>query len=299
MSVAHRQRQTQFAADRVFPIVPVQNDSGTYPVYTRSYWLLNAMEQRAYGAAHGRTDYAITTDTYATLQYSLEHPIPDETAAAAVTPIDLDRDGMIFLTQQMLLRREIDFSASFMADSVWTHTGSKTASWSTYTTSTPVSDVAGAMETLLGYGVPGDMDIVMVCGQIVWSAMADHPDLLDRIKYTERASISRLRGALADIFGVREILVSSAAYNSAAEGATESLADIIDDDLLVIYSPQEAGLHTACGGKTFVWGPGGGAGTMYRYYEDQVESTILRIKTQYDQKATNADAGVWFKDVTD
>ena len=38
ISIAWRQAATDFVADRVFPIIPVQKQSDLYYVYDRSYW---------------------------------------------------------------------------------------------------------------------------------------------------------------------------------------------------------------------------------------------------------------------
>lgn len=298
MSVAYRLDQMQFVADRVFPIVETDKDAGTYVTYDRSYWLRSEVQVRAYGTKHARGGYPIGSATFATVQYSLEHPIADEIAATALDPIDLEADGVDWLTQQFLIKRETTFASAFMTTGVWTTNPTTTNKWSDYSQSDPVGDINTDKRTLLLYGVP-KRDIVLVMGQIVWDKLENHPDVIDRLKYVEVADPMTIRGAMISIFDVRDILVSSAPQNTAAEGATESLAFIIDDDCLLCYSPPGATLKTPCAGKTLAWPDGGGIGTMYRWRDEPVESDILRMKMQYDQKLVTADAGVFRADVVD
>jgi hypothetical protein len=298
MSQAFRLDQMQFVADRVFPVVETDKDAGTYATYTRAYWLRSEVQVRAYGTKHARGGYPIGSDTFVTVQYSLEHPIPDEIAATALDPIDLEADGVDWLVQQFLIKRETTFASNFMTTGVWTTDATTTHKWSDYSQSDPVNDINSDKRTLLLYGVP-KRDIVLVMGQIVWDKLENHPDVIDRLKYVEMADAATIRGAMISIFDVRDILVSSAPQNTGAEGGTETLAFIIDDDCLLCHSPPGATPKTACAGKTLVWPDGGGISTMYRWRDEPVESDILRMKMQYDQKLVTADAGVFRADVVD
>jgi hypothetical protein len=295
MSVAYRNQVSAFIADRLLPIVEVAKDSGKYPEYTRDYWLRPEMKLRAYGSEHPRAGYPISYGTYATEQFSLEHPIPDEIAAAADNPIDLDRDGMEWLTQQMLLKRELTFGSDFMVTGVWSTDNTTATDWDDYDTSDPIGDVRTARRTIaqaIGRGAN-----VMAVGLIVHDALLNHPDVLDRIKYSEAATMEAVNAALAAVFGMERYLVSEAIYAASAEGQSASLSPVVDDDCLVCYANPTPGLLSPSAGYTFVWPAGGGAGTIYRWRDERVESDILRGKMQYDQKVVAADGGYFFSDI--
>jgi hypothetical protein len=295
MSVAYRNEAAAFIADLVFPVVPVSKDSGKYPEYTRDYWLRTEMKVRAYGAEHPRAGYPISYGTYATEQFSLEHAIPDEIAAAADNPIDLDRDGMEWLTQQMLLKRELSFASDFMATGIWATDDAAATDWDDYTDSDPIADVRTARRTIAqAIGRPAN---VMAMGLIVHDALINHPDVLERVKYSEAATMENVNAAMAAVFGMEKYLVSEAIYASNAEGASESLSPIIDDDCLVCYANPTPGLLSPSAGYTFVWPDGGGAGTIYRWRDERVESDVLRAKMQYDQKLVASAGGYFFSDI--
>ncbi|MCZ7544655.1 MAG: major capsid protein [Anaerolineae bacterium] len=300
MSVAYRNQVSAFIADRVFPVVEVAKDSGKYPEYTRDYWLRPEMQVRAYGAAHPRAGYPISYGAYTTEQFSLEHPVPDEIAAAADNPIDLDRDGMEWLTQQMLLKRELSFAERFMVAGVWSHEDNNTGAgvgidWDDYDNSDPIGAVRACRRTVAqAIGRPAN---VMAMGLIVHDALLNHPDVLERIKYSEAATTANVNAAMAAVFGVEHYLVSEAIYAANAEGQAASLSPIVDDDCLICYANPTPGLLSPSAGYTFVWPAGGGAGTIYRWRDERVESDVLRGKMQYDQKMVAADGGYLLIDI--
>ena len=294
MSVAYRNQVSAFIADRVFPIVEVAKDSGKYPEYTRDYWLRPEMRVRAYGAEHPRAGYPISYGTYATEQFSLEHPIPDEIAAAADNPVDLDRDGMEWLTQQMLLKRELTFAARYMAAGVWSFEDDDSGEgvgvdWDDYENADPVGAVRTCRRAIAqAIGRPAN---VMAMGLTVHDALLGHPDVLERIKYSEAATTSNVNAAMAAIFGMEKVLVGEAIYAASAEGEGPSLSPIIGDDCLICYANPTPGLLSPSAGYTFVWAAGGGAGTIYRWRDERVESDVLRGKMQYDQRVVAPDGG--------
>ena len=50
MLVGYQQADNRFIADRLFPQVQVDKDSGTYYILTKKYFFLNEMQERAPGA---------------------------------------------------------------------------------------------------------------------------------------------------------------------------------------------------------------------------------------------------------
>jgi hypothetical protein len=72
-----------------------------------------------------------------------------------------------------------------------------------------------------------------------------------------------------------------------------------DDDILIMYAPVGVDMMTACAGKTLVWEPGGGRGTMSRIRMDEVNADQVRIQSQYQQKQVAAAAGYIYADCTD
>lgn len=297
MLVGYQQDDTRFVASRVFPAVSVDKDSGTYYIFTKKYWFLDQMAYRSPGADYARAGVGVSTSTYATLQWALAYPIADEVRANSQVPLDLESVAVRWLAQQSLIRKERQWSADFMKTSVWGTDGSITNKWSDYQNSDPVADILTAKRGISQS--TGLMPNTMVIGELVLDRLTNHPDILDRVKYTTAAGLSSVTNALGTIFGGLNVLVATAIYNSANEAQTESYSAIVDDDALICYVTPSPALFEASAGYTFAWGPGGGAGTVLRNRDDNVDADIVKAKEQWDQKAVATDAGYFYADCVD
>lgn len=297
MLVGYKQADERFVAGRVFPAIPVEKDSGTYYIMTKKYWFLDAMKTRAPGARFARSGYGVESTTYATVQWALEHPIPIENRANSQLPLALETAGVQWLSQMSMIRKERAFSADFMKTSVWgTDDNNSSTDWDDFVSGDPVTNVQTATRTISNNTGMDANSLVM--GYIVYQALQNHPDIIDRVKYTQLATLSGIRQALAAVFDVTNVLVSKASYNSANEGQTFSGAAIVDDDCLVCHIAPAPGIMTASAGYTFAWDGGGGTGVVAPMYrEDQTDSDILKTKEQWDQKAVATDLGYFFADI--
>ena len=295
--VGYQQADDRFVADRVFPAVPVQHDSGTFYKFTKSYWMLDQMKPRAPGAPYPIVEVGVETDTFATLQYALAYRLADEIQANSLVPMALQSAALRFLAQQNMIRKERAWATDFMASSVWTD-GSITNKWSDYSASDPVADILLAARTInqnTGYSAN-----TMVCGGIVRDRLVNHPDVIDRIKNTQAATLANVDSAISSIFGIMNLLVGRAAYNSANEAATGVYATIIDDDALICHVNPSPGIFSASAGYTFVWQPGGGSGSMLPTFRDEMnDADVLKMKSQWDQKAVATDLGYFYSDCVD
>ena len=295
MLVAYRQNESRFVATRAFPAVSVGNDSGTYPILTKKYWFTDGLLPRAPGDPFARLEYGVESGTYKTMQWAADHAIADEIRANSQIPMELERVGVELLGQKSLLRKEIQFAADFMKTSVWGTDNSSATDWDDYTNGDPVGDLLLASETISNN--TGYTPNTLIVGHIVHRALMNHPDVLDRIKYVMAAGQENIRTALLSILGIDNYLVSRATYANINEAGTFAATAIIDDDALLLYANPSAGLFDASAGKTFVWGPGGGEGTIYRYRENSRHADILQHKEQWDQVVTASDLGYFFSDI--
>ncbi|MBU2249086.1 MAG: major capsid protein [Gammaproteobacteria bacterium] len=297
--VAYEQADTRFVASKVFPVVNVEKDSGSYYIFTPKYWHASLMEPRAPGARFPRGDFGVTTGTYATLQFGLEKAIPDEVRANSQLPADLEASAVRWLAQQSLLKKEIAWATDFMITSYWNNTtdGTETGKFSDLIASDPVGDFDTAKRAVnvnTGY-IPN----TAVMGQIVEDRLRNHPDIIDRLKYVQMATAANLQSGLGAVFGISNWLVSSAMYNSANLGQDASNAAIIDDDLLICYVDPNPGIWTASAGYTFAWSGAGGAGAIDRYRDEPAKSDVVRSQEQWDQAAVADELGYFYLDCTD
>ena len=296
MLIGYQQADERFVAGQVFPAVPVDKDSGTYYIFSKKYWFLDGLQNRAPGGSFARTGFGVETSTYATLQWALEEPLADEIRANSQIPMDLEQAALRHIAQQSLIRKERAFGTDFMALSVWgTDDNNSATDWDDFSAGDPVSNILTARRTISNN--TGQEANTIVLGSIVDNALVNHPDILDRMKYTQAATMQNVRAVLANVLGLDNYFVSRASYNSANSGAAFVAAAIIDDDALICFVDPGAGLFNATAGKTFTWAPGGGLGSVGMYRDQSVKSDVVQHSEQWDQVATATDLGYFFSDI--
>jgi len=295
MLIGYKQADDRFVAGRVFPSVPVDKDSGTYYIVTKKYFFLDELKNRAPGGEFARVDYGTSTDTYKTVQWAADNAIPDEVRANSQVPMDLEQLAVQLLAQRSMIRKEVQWAADFMTTSVWGTDDTSSTDWDDTAAGDPVGDVLTASRTVSNN--TGIDPNTMLMGYIVHQAIVNHPDILDRLKYTQAATMSTIEAALAAIFGKTNYWVGKATYSNTNESATFSATAIIDDDCLVCHVDPSAGLFGATAGKTFTWAPGGGEGSLYSHYDNDRHAGVIQHKEQWDQKVTATDLGYFFSGI--
>lgn len=294
--IGYEQQETRFVAPQVFPYVPIEYARGTYYIFSKKYFFTDEMKERAPGAPYARSGFGLSTGTVATLGYGLAFPLADEIRQNNQAPMDLEDAGVRWLAQKLLLRKEIDFQATAMALSVWgTDDNGSTAKWNNYTTSDPVKDVLVARRTISNNtGLDGN---TMVLGYFVHQSLINHPDFIDRVKYTQMATAQNMEQAVGSLLGLEKYIVGKASYTNTNEAATFSGAGIIGSDALVLYTTGGPGLFIASAGYTFVWDGGGGQGKILRARDEINEVDLMKVKAQWQMKAVATDLGYFYHNV--
>src|SRR5581483_358509 len=287
ISIAYMQNPAGFVADRVFPMVPVAKQSDRYFTYTRADFNRDTMKKRAPGTESSGDGWRVdNTPSYFADVWALHKDVEDQVRANADDPLNMDRDTTLFLAQKALISREVSWASAYFSTGVWTGAsvdvtgvsaspaGNTVLQWND-ANSTPIDDVKLYSTTVQGN--TGFRPNVLVLGRQVWDKLSEHPDIVDRIKYTsgnDRPAIVT-RQAAAALFELDRIEVMESIKNSALEGATESSAFIGGKKALLVYAAPQASLMQPSGGYTFAWtgftgaggaGAGGGMGTRIKRF---------------------------------
>jgi hypothetical protein len=295
ISVAFIQSSTKYVADRVFPRVSVQKRSDKFATYSKEDFLRDEVERRTQGGSAVRIGYRTGTDQYLAEEWAAAHAIDDQVRANADAPFMPEEDAVRFLTQKMLLKREVEFVNNYMGTGIWgvdSSGGSDFTQWSN-PASTPIEDIHDAcfdVETNTGF-LPNKL----VLGRQVWFDLKNHPDIVDRVKYTSDGPVDT--GIVARLMGLDEILVAGAVRNTNPEGLSYSGDHLVGDDALLVYSPPSPGLLQPAAGYTFVWSGliGSNNGQVVETYRDEdAVSDIVRIRAAWAQKVVASALGVFF-----
>lgn len=302
ISIAYMQDQTGFVSDKVFPIVPVSKQSDRYFTYDKQNWFQSQTRVRAPGSESAGSGFNITnTANYFCDVYAMHKDVDDQIRANADAGIDMDRDAVEFVMRDMMLQREIQWATTFFTTSTWT--GSTTAGDITPGTlwsaggSTPIEDIRAQATSIKKK--TGFRPNVAVMGQEVWDIIADHPDFLDRIKYTRTGIVGP--ELLASVLGFENVYVADAIQDSADEGGTASMGFVFGKDMLIAYRPRTPGLLTPSAGYTFAWtgytGAGPGGQRISRFRMEHLKSDRVEGEMAFDQKLIAADLGAYFDNV--
>jgi hypothetical protein len=306
ISVAYMQRAENFIADKVFPVVPVDKQSDKFFKYDKNDWLRDEAQQRADGTESVGSGYNITTDTYYAPVYSIHKDIGDQTRANADAPINVDREAAEFVTHRLLLRRELQFVSDFMTTGVWgtdvagvssSPTTGQTIQWSDYTNSDPIEDIEAAKAGILS--VTGMEANTLVLGYDVFRTLKNHPDLVDRIKYTSSQTITE--DMLARMFDIDRVLVSKSIKATNKEGATGAYSFTTGKTALLAHVAPNPGILTPSAGYTFTWtgvsqGLGATIGTS-SFRMESLRATRVESEIAFDNKVIGSDLGYFWNTI--
>lgn len=306
MSIAYVQDAANFVAARVFPIIPVLKQSDLYFVYDQGDFARDEMKERAPGTESAGSGYELETANYSARRHSFHKDIDDEMRQNSDSPLQADRDATIFVTQKALIRRERLWASKYFGTGIWGTdiTGVAAAPgagqvlrWND-AASTPIQDIKeGKAKILQSTGFEPN---VLTIGYQVWNKLSDHPDIVDRVKYTgtrENPATVDL-AAVASLLGIDRLEVMKAVYNTADRGQAASMAFIGGKSALLCYSNPQPSIMQPSAGYTFNWSGLVGAGNdglrIKRFRMEHLSSDRVEIDMAFDQKMVAAAMGYFF-----
>lgn len=294
LSVRYTQSADMFIANKVFPTVRVRNRSDVFYTYDRSYWFKSDAQLRGPGTESAGSGFKIGTDSFSCDVYAVHKDIDDQTRKNADSPLTLDRDATDFVTQHMLQRREQAWVSTYFTTGVWSTDVTPTNKWSDYTNGDPIGDLRTSVITMAKATAKKPNTLVM--GAEVWNALQDHPDFLDRIKYTQKGIVGP--DLLATMLGIDKVYIAWSVKNTAAEGETASYDFNLGKNALMMYVAPNPGLNTPTAGYTFQWsglfGTGDNGIRIKRFRMEHLESDRIEAEEAIDQKLVAADLGYFF-----
>lgn len=283
-----------FVGELLFPGVPVKKQSDKYYVFGREGWA-PTNDIRAPGTeANEIPGIALSSDTYYAQEHSLQIPVTDEERWNADSPLSPDRDGTELVTSQIWIGREkamkdlATATANYASGSTVTLSG--TSQFNDYVNSDPISVLRTGKST-----VHSRIFMEPNTGIIPYQVMTileDHPDFIERIKYSERGIVtSELIGA---VVGIVRIVIPGVGINNAVLGQPVSLGYLWGKDVILAWVPPRPGLKIPAFAYEYKWtgSPGGQAQYVDRWREEKRKSDLVRVCRYYDLKlVAQGDAG--------
>lgn len=305
--VAFMQDDTKAIAKQAFPLVPVSHKTDSFYKWKRGDFFRISATERAPGTPSEGGGFDLETDTYDAKEYAIHKDIEDPIRDNADSELDLDEAAARYVGQQLILKREKVFNTTFITTGIWT--GTSTGSdltgvagapgagqfkqWD-QSSSTPIEDLRNqivAMEEKTGYR-PNKL----ILGPHVWKKLEDHPEFLDRIKYTQKGVVTR--DLIASLLGIDSILVGSLIENTGKQGQTDSFSFIHGKSALLLYAPSKPSLMEPSAGYIFAWtkrfGNGPEGQRIKKFRMEEIESDRIEGQMNFAMKQVAAELGAYF-----
>lgn len=241
-TAAQGYQNNQMIGTALFPIVPVDQRGGKIITFGKEDFMLYNTG-RAPGANTKRVSYGYAGDPYALEQHALEGQVPMEYMQDANAVPGIDAGRMAVMKTQNIIALSTEKQQADLATNASNYASSNKATLSGTDqwdddASKPSSAVSDAIDTVRSK--VGKRANTVILGPEVFSALKDHPAIIDRIKHTGRDVVTA--ELLASLWDVRRVLVGDAVYASDAG----EFSDVWGKSVIVAYtevgSLQDMGL---------------------------------------------------------
>jgi hypothetical protein len=303
------QNQT-LIGERLFPVVDVSTQSGSYFIFDRSNWLIYPDRREPGTEPNMIGGRKWSSDVFNVKEHALEAEVLDEereeigSSSAALTPaaINPEADAVEDVTNALVLRHEkkvadtVRNTANYAAGHTVTLAGP--TQWSDYGmtsgsyNSNPFQNFRDAMTAI--YRDTGRQPNLAWFSWDAWQAILYHPLAVARFQYVAGVPPTDAFAQLTGFNG--EILIGESVYNSADNvDATENIVTLWGKDAGLAIVEGMAGFVTKTWGKTFVRPYGGERRPVFRWRVDSHFKDMFAVKYRYDTKIVSNVAGYLFK----
>jgi hypothetical protein len=302
MSIAYLQSTEGFVSRKVFPTVSVKKQSDLYYRYAKKQWFRTDAKVRAPGTESAGSGFDMdTNDNYFCPVIAIHKDVDDQLRANADSQLAPDRDATELVTRHLMLKQEKDWASKYFTTGVWAGAvGGLDITPGTLwdaANSTPIVDIREQIRSV--HSKTGHKPNTLTLGAEVWDVLVDHPDFLERIKYTEKGVVTA--ELIAGLLGIDRVLVADAIEDTGVEGAAESLSYVFGKNALLTYSPPRPALMMPSAGYTFAWsgllGANAAGMRMSRFRMEHLKSDRVEGEAAYDQKVVSAECGAFFSAV--
>jgi len=278
-----------YVAEIILPNFKVSKDTGKYFTFDKTKFRVEN-SYRAMGDPAREISHSMAAQgTYSINEYALKEFVPDKLVDQADQPIDPEMDATEVVLEKLLVTKELSLATTLADTGTITQntTLSGTSQWSDYTNSDPFSNINTAKSTVFGSTLKKPN--ILLLGKTVFDKLVDHPDIVDRIKYSQLGVTTQ--ELLARLFDVEQVLIGAAYYNSAKEGQTDVIASIWGKHAWLIYADKNPGARKVTLGYHFVSDPK----QVSKYKPEGRKGIFVEVSESYDQKLVATSAAYLIK----
>jgi hypothetical protein len=283
---------------QVMPILDVPVRAGQYPsfVLKEGQLLKSDVKNRAPYGSFARGTRAFNQDTYTALEYGYEEAVDDTVTLDLARFFDAEVVAAKLAKRKLLLAHELRVAAKLFDNTVFTATNSGTAyTVANLATFDAGADVQEAIDRLLAKG-ESTSNLKVVIPYAVWTRIRASTKFQNRLRGAGISSDTILNAstqAAAEVFGVSEVLIGRASYDTAPEGVAFAAGNVWANTFIWVGSVTDssAGYFGGGAGFTLNWSEYGPAIGVSTYREEAIKSNIVRASQYTAEKVVNANAG--------
>lgn len=288
-SAAQGYTNNEFVGAALFPKVPVGQRGGKILSFGKEDFMLYATG-RSPGANTKRVSFGYLGSNYTLESHSLEGQLPIETMQEGQAVPGIDLSTMTVNKTQNIIALRLEKQQADVARNAASYgaankvTLSGTSQFSDYSgTSDPVAVIEAGKEAVRKK--VGKRANTAIIGAAVFSALKNHPKVVDRMKYTGRDVATP--ELLAALFGLDRVLVGDAVYADDA-GA---FSDVWGKDIVLAYT--DVGTVAEQGKPSFgyTYQLGGYPLVEESYFDRNTKSWIFPVTDEVAPVIAGADAG--------
>lgn len=281
---------TGYISEMLLPFVGVTQKTGKLAKYGLSHLRIESSYTGGRGA-YRRVEPIVRSNTgYEIEGHGLEGLVTADDYRNVEVPYDAEADETVGLTAHLWLEKEKVLADTLADTAVITQnqTLSGTSQFSDYDNSDPLG-VAKTARAAVRAGCGKAPDTVWMTWTVA-DTLAYHPQLLDFLGFKEARPGGLTYPELAKALGVQKVLIADVMYNSANEGAADSLADVWGKHVWWGVCPAQAQVRQVSLGYRLGY-TGGMPRKVYKQPSfNPPNGTILLVEDEYDFLLSNVGA---------
>lgn len=303
VATAYEPSNTVYIANRILPRLPVDLKIDYFNKIPAESLAALPDARRESGGGFNRITKKLTQGSYGVKEWGLEEAIDLQDEAVYGSIIAGEQQSVELVQEFMLRNWEKRVKDTVINETTFVPSGTTgktlTTPWDD-ASATPAADLVGPAENIRSKTGFSKDQLTLVLSPYTLAKLPFVLDVRDSLKIMTQAYAGQVTLEMAArYFGVKEVVVGNATYNTANDGQTEVFADIWDSDYAFLYLPmadvtnrqtRKPGL-----GVTFSWNYAGQDYLVETYVEDKTSVRVARVREWTDENIVNSVYGQLIK----
>lgn len=283
---------------KVMPPVAVPVRAGQYPIFNLAAGnlLRNEVKARAPYGQFARGTRSFDQGTYTTQEWGFEEAVDDVIASDISRFFNAEVMAAKLALRKILIAHEVRVATEIF-NTQFTSTNSGTAyTVANLATFDIADDVQLAIDRLLAKGYASN-NLKVVMSYQVWTRVRASTKFQNRLRGAGISSDTILNASLqaaAEVFGVDEVCIGRAAYDTGVEGQAFSSSNIWSNTYVWVGKVTSGGSSESMlgGGTGFTlnWSEYGPLTSVFSYRDEPIKSNIIRAAQHTAEKTVDVSA---------